>query len=61
MGEEEQPGKRFRFLTDHEFMALDGRERMAYLVKAGEEELEQRRLDLSVLAQIHVQKSQKGE
>ena len=57
MGEEKN---KFRFLTDTEFMQLPGRERMAYLVKAGEE-LERRRQDLSVLAQVHVQKVQKGE
>jgi len=60
MGEEEQRGKQFRFLTDAEFLALTARERMAYLVKAGEE-LERRRQNLSVLAQVHIQQEQKGE
>jgi len=58
MGEEKK--EKFRFLTDAEFAALPGNARLAYLVRAGEE-LERRRQELSVLAQIHTHKQQKGE
>jgi hypothetical protein len=58
MGEQEK--NKFRFITDSEFLALTAKERLAYLVRAGEE-LERRRQALSVMAQLHIQKEQKGE
>jgi len=60
MGEDSGEEKPFRYLTDAEFLALQGSERMKYLIRA-QEELEKTRLRLSDQTAKHIVKTQRGD